>query len=147
MKRILIIIAAIASLWSCEETIYDGAWVPMELDKTHVNFPPEGGQNTASVLNYTRWWISGGYEIIRIADQKIDSDYIHASSSDGEEAYTFDILDGGWYHVMVPDKGKSNTIIITVDPIGDGGRPREAIINMTVGDAFANISIAQNLSI
>lgn len=144
MKRILIIIAAIASLWSCEETIYDGAWVPMELDKTHVNFPPEGGQNTVSVLNYTRWWISGGYEIIRIADQKIDSDYIHASSSDGEEAYTFDILDGGWYHVMVPDKGKSNTIIITVDPIGDGGRPREAIINMTVGDAFANISIAQN---
>lgn len=140
MKRILIIIAAIASLWSCEETIYDGAWVPMELDKTHVNFPPEGGQNTASVLNYTRWWISG----IRIADQKIDSDYIHASSSDGEEAYTFDILDGGWYHVLVPDKGKSNTIIITVDPIGDGGRPREAIINMTVGDAFANISIAQN---
>lgn len=144
MKRILIIIAAIASLWSCEETIYDGAWVPMELDKTHVNFPPEGGQNTVSVLNYTRWWISGGYEIIRIADQKIDSDYIHASSSDGEEAYNFDILDGGWYHVMVPDKGKSNTIIITVDPIGDGGRPREAIINMTVGDAFANISIAQN---
>ena len=25
------------------------------------------------------------------------------------------ILDGGWFHVLVPDKGKSNTIIITVD--------------------------------
>ena len=45
---------------------------------------------------------------------------------------------------MVPDKGKSNTIIITVDPINHGGRPREAIITMTVGDAFSNISIAQN---
>ena len=70
--------------------------------------------------------------------------YIHADSSDGEEACTYDILDGGWYHVMVPDKGKSNTIIITVDPIDHGGRPREAIITMTVGDAFSNISIAQN---
>lgn len=144
MKRMLIILAAITCLCSCKETIFDGAWDPMELDKTHINFPPEGGQNTASVLNYTKWWISGGYEVIRIGDQKINSDYIHANSSDGEEAYTFDILDGGWYHVMVPEKGKSNTIIITVDPIGDGGRPREAIINMTVGDAFANISIAQN---
>ena len=140
----LIILAAITCLCSCKETIFDGAWDPMELDKTHINFPPEGGQNTASVLNYTKWWISGGYEVIRIGDQKINSDYIHANSSDGEEAYIFDILDGGWYHVMVPEKRKSNTIIITVDPIGDGGRPREAIINMTVGDAFANISIAQN---
>ena len=144
MKRILTIIAAIACLCSCKENIFDGAWDPMELDKTHVNFPSEGGQNTVSVLNYTRWWIIGGEEVFRIADQKINSDYIHADSSDGEEACTYDILDGGWYHVMVPDKGKSNTIIITVDPINHGGRPREAIITMTVGDAFSNISIAQN---
>ena len=136
--------AAIACLYSCEETILDGAWDPMELDKTHVNFPSEGGQNTVSVLNYTRWWIIGGEEVFRIDDQKINSDYIHADSSDGEEACTYDILDGGWYHVMVPDKGKSNTIIITVDPIDHGGCPREAIITMTVGDAFSNISIAQN---
>ena len=34
-----------------------------------------------------------------------------------KEEYTYDILEGSWYHVMVPDKGKSNTIIITVDPI------------------------------
>ena len=34
-----------------------------------------------------------------------------------KEACTYDILEGSWYHVMVPDKGKSNTIIITVDPI------------------------------
>ena len=31
----------------------DGAWDPIELDKTHVNFPPEGGQNTVSALNYS----------------------------------------------------------------------------------------------
>ena len=143
MKRILIIIAAIVCLCSCKENIYDGAWEPMELDKTHISFQPEGGQNTVSVMNYPRWWINGGYEVIRIDDQKINSDYIHASSSDGEEAYTYDILEGGWYHVMIPDKGKSNTIIITVDPIGDEGHPREAMIEMQAGNTFSNISIAQ----
>ena len=148
MKRLVYAIALGATMFfasSCEETIFemDGDWDPIELDKTHVNFPPEGGQNTVSALNYSRWWINGGYEIIRIADQKIDSDYIHATSSDGEDACTYDILDGGWYHVTVPDKGKSNTIIITVDPLGDDRLPREAIIKMQAGDAFTQISICQ----
>ena len=54
-----------------------------------------------------------------------------------------DVLDGGWYRVTVPDKGKSNTIIITVDPLSDGGNPREAIIEMQAGNAFTKISISQ----
>ena len=148
MKRFVYAIALVATMFfasSCEETIFqkEGDWDPIELDKTHVNFPPEGGQNTVSALNYSRWWINGGYEIIRIADQKIDSDYVQATSSDGEDACNYDILDGGWYHVTVPDKGKSNTIIITVDPLGDDRLPREAIIKMQAGDAFTQISIAQ----
>ena len=146
MKRFVYAIALVATMFfasSCEVFQKDGDWDPIELDKTHVNFPPEGGQNTVSALNYSRWWINGGYEIIRIADQKIDSDYIHATSSDGEDAYTYDILDGGWYHVTVPDKGKSNTIIITVDPLSGDRLPREAIIEMQAGDAFTKISIAQ----
>ena len=146
MKRFVYAIALVATIFfasSCEVFQKDGDWDPIELDKTHVNFPPEGGQNTVSALNYSRWWISGGYEIIRIADQKIDSDYIHATSSDGEDAFTYDILDGGWYHVTVPDKGKSNTIIITVDPLSGDRLPREAIIKMQAGDAFTQISIAQ----
>ena len=57
-------------------------------------------------------------------------------------AYLF-ALDGGWYHVIVPDKGKSNTVIITVDPLSGDGNPREAIIEMQAGDAFTKISIAQ----
>ena len=101
-----------------------------------MNFPPEGGQNTVSALNYSRWWISGGYE-------SSYQDYIHATSSGGDETCTYDVLDGGWYRVTVPDKGKSNTIIIAVDPLSDGGNPREAIIEMQAGDAFTQISIAQ----
>ena len=113
----------------------DGAWDPIELDKTHVNFPPEGGQNTVSALNYSRWWINGGYE-------SSYQDYIHATSSGGDETYTYDVLDGGWYHVLVPDKGKSNTVIITVDQHYDT-KPRQAIIEMQAGDAFTKISISQ----
>ena len=78
MKRFVYAIALVATMFfasSCEETIFqkDGDWDPIELDKTHVNFPPEGGQNTVSALNYSRWWISGGYE-------SSYQDYIHASS-------------------------------------------------------------------
>ena len=67
MKRSINAVALAAIICfasSCEETIFEkeGDWDPIELDKTHVYFPPEGGQNTVSALNYSRWWISGGYE-------------------------------------------------------------------------------------
>ena len=131
---------------SCEKVIEDGAWDPIELDKSHVHFPQEGGQSTVSALNYNRWWINGGYEPAAQADKPDNqweyANYIHATSSGGEETYTYDVLDGGWYHVLVPDKGKSNTIIITVEPNHDA-KPRQAFIDMQAGDAFTQISISQ----
>ena len=140
MKRFVYAIALVATVFfasSCEETIFqkDGDWDPIELDKTHVNFPPEGGQNTVSALNYSRWRISGGYE-------SSYQDYIHATSSGVDETCTYDVLDGGWYHVIVPDKGKSNTVIIAVDQHYDT-KPRQAVIEMQAGDAFTKISISQ----
>ena len=69
--------------------------------------------------------------------------YIYPTSTDGEEAYTYDILDGGWYRETIPDKGRSNTVIISVDP-NDTAKPRTAFIDMTAGDVFAQISVAQN---
>ena len=140
MKRFVYAIALGATMFfasSCEETIFekDGDWDPIELDKTHVNFPPEGGQNTVSALNYSRWWICGGYESSPL-------EYTHATSSDGEEVHTYDLLDGGWYHILVPDKGKSNTVIITVDP-HDDTKPRQATIEMQAGNAFTKFTISQ----
>ena len=69
--------------------------------------------------------------------------YIYPTSTDGEETYTYDILDGGWYRVTVPDKGRSNTVVISVDP-NDTAKPRTAIIDMTAGDVFTQISVSQN---
>ena len=134
MKRlsyIIILITAVSAFISCEHVLcVDGAWDPMELDKTHVNFPSEGGQNTVSVLNYTLWWIVGGYT----------SYFIHATSSEGENGAQ-DTLDGGWYHLTVPDKCRSNSVIITVEP--NNGEPRQTIIQMQSGNAFATFSISQ----
>ena len=138
MKRffqIILFAAAIIAVCSCEETQLDGAWDPIKLDKIHVNFPHEGGQNTVSALNYTRWWINGGYETS-------PQEYVHATSSENQEACTYDVLDGGWYHILVPDKGKSNTVIITVDQ-NDDAKPRHATIEMQAGDAFTKFTISQ----
>jgi len=44
---------------------------------------------------------------------------------------------------MVPDKGKSNAIIITVDS-HDGAEPRKAVVEMQADDAFIRISICQD---
>lgn len=126
MKRlsyIIILITAVSAFISCEHVLcVDGAWDPMELDKTHVNFPSEGGQNTVSVLNYTLWWIVGGYTSVN-------------------EIGAQDTLDGGWYHLTVPDKCKSNVVIVTVEP--NDGEARHTIIQMQSGNAFTTFSISQ----
>ena len=56
----------------------------------------------------------------------------------GEETNTYDVLDGGWYHVTLPDNGKSNNVILTVDP-HDDTKPRQAVIVMQAGNASAYI--------
>ena len=142
LSHIIMLITAVSAFISCEHVLcVDGAWDPMELDKTHVNFPSEGGQNTVSVLNYTLWWIVGGYTSVNeIGDQQNYSDFIHATSSEGENGAQ-DTLDGGWYHLTVPDKCKSNAVIVTVEP--NDGEARHTIIQMQSGNAFTTFSISQ----
>lgn len=142
MKRILAVLSITLCLCACEEIALDGAWDPMELDKTHLNFPQEGGEDALVVLNYSRWWISGAYTDVDQTDGRWEyMNYIHPSSSGGDETCTYDILDGGWYQVTVPDI-RSNTAIFKVSP-NDTGVRRSAIINMTAGDVFTSISISQ----
>ena len=65
MKRFfqtILFAIAIMVACSCEELQKDGAWDPVELDKSNIEFTAEGGQETVTALNYTSWWINGGYE-------------------------------------------------------------------------------------
>jgi len=141
-QTILFAAAMIMVVCSCEELQKIGAWDPVELDKNNIEFSSEGGEETVTALNYPSWWINGGYESVTQVNGKSEyNNYIYATSSGGKTNMC-DLLDGGWYHVTVPNNGKSNTIIIKVDP-RDDVKPRQAVIAMQAGNAFTYISISQ----
>ena len=143
------ILAAMAALimtgTSCEDKFAkNGDWPPIMMDKSEVHFTSEGGEETVTAKNYSYWWINGGYEDALEVNGRLDYlNYVCAESTDGQDAYTYDILDGGWYHASVPDKGRSNKIIITVDR-NNTAKPRQATIEMEAGDAFTRVKIYQD---
>lgn len=136
--------ALVLSGSSCNRFLKDGDWDPIKMDKSEVHFTSNGGEETVTSLNYGSWWINGGYEDFQIVNgQGQYVNYVMAGSTDGQEAYTYDILDGGWYHASVPEKGRSNKLIITVDQ-NYTAKPRQATIDMEAGDAFTSVKIYQN---
>ena len=94
-------------------------------------------------VNYNSWWISGSYEDKKYVNGVSEYvNYVYPTSTDGEDACTYDLLDGGWYYVVVPDKGNSNQVVITVSE-NKTSNPRSATITMQNRNAFTNISIQQ----
>ena len=130
-------------LWK-ESQLIDGGWPAIQLDRPEINLPSEGGTMVVSMLNYKSWWINGGYsaEPDEEGVWRPIENYILATSSDGEQACTYDILEGNWFHAMVPNKGQSNQVFITVDQ-NYLAKPRHAIIEMECGDVFTTIKINQ----
>ena len=127
---------------SSDNTSNVGDWPPIDVDKSSVPVSFEGGEVTFLIKNYSHWWICDGYEWAKKVGDKIEyTNLVHASSSSDE--VTYDILDGGWYHAYVPDKGKSDKLIVKVDP-NDTDKTRYAFIDMTVGDAFTTVKIIQS---
>ena len=141
MKKLfaLLVLAVALMLTSCEE--YDGIQTPIKLDKSELTFPSVGGEQTVTAVNYNSWWISGGYEDFDQAKNEY-TNYVYPTSTDGEDVCTYDLLDGGWYYVVVPDKGNSNQVLIRVSE-NNTSNPRYATITMRNRNAFTNISIQQ----
>lgn len=141
MKKIftLLVLAVTLMLTSCEE--YDGKQTPIKLDKSELTFPSVGGEQTVTAVNYNSWWIGGGYEDFDQAKNEY-TNYVYPTSTDGEDVCTYDLLDGGWYFVVVRDKGNSNQVVITVSE-NTTSKPRSATIIMQNRNAFTNISIQQ----
>lgn len=143
MKHFIPIITILIFISSCQYLSKDGEWKKIELDKSELHFNSSGGEQTVTVLNYDRWWISGGYETTEYKDGNLTyRNYVYPQSSDGESANTYDILDGGWYRVVVPQKGESKKAVITVDQ-NLITYPRQATVQMQSGDAFTHIIIYQ----
>ena len=135
----LLALAIALMVTSCEE--YEGKQTPIKLDKSELTFPSVGGEQTVTAVNYNSWWISGGYEDFDQAKNEYTI-YVYPTSTDGEDVCTYDLLDGGWYFVVVPDKGNSNQVVITVSE-NTTSKPRSATIIMQNRNAFTNISIQQ----
>lgn len=147
-----VIMAVFLTNVQCSDVIGDtkrseipGLWDPIEMDKSQLVFSSDGGRQTVTATNYSVWWINGGHEGTILVDggKRWDvKNYTFSTSTDGEKACTFDILEGGWYHATVPNTGKSNQLIVTVDP-NETGQKRLAFIMMESGDAFTSIAIEQ----
>ena len=141
MKKLFTFLTLLVAvvMTSCEDI--DGEQTPIKLDKSELTFTSVGGEQTVTAVNYKSWWISGGYEDFDQIENEY-TNYVYSTSTDGEEACTYDLLDGGWYYVVVPDKGESNQVLIRVSE-NNTSNPRYATITMRNRNAFTNISIQQ----
>lgn len=141
MKKSIALLLSVATIFLCACEEIEGKQTPIKLDKSELTFPSAGGEQTVTAVNYNSWWISGGYEDFDQAKNEY-TNYVYPTSTDGEDVCTYDLLDGGWYYVVVPDKGNSNQVVITVSE-NTTSKPRSATIIMQNRNAFTNISIQQ----
>ena len=141
MKKSLALLLSVATIFLCACEEIEGKQTPIKLDKSELTFPSAGGEQTVTAVNYNSWWISGGYEDFDQAKNEY-TNYVYPTSTDGEDVCTYDLLDGGWYYVVVPDKGNSNQVVIAVSE-NTTSKPRSATIIMQNRNAFTNISIQQ----
>lgn len=146
MKKLiysLMVLVAASTMTSCEDVDVDGKQIPIKLDKSELIFSSAGGEQTVTAVNYNSWWISGGYEDTKYVNGVSEYvNYVYPTSTDGEDACTYDLLDGGWYYVVIPDKGNSNQVVITVSE-NNTSNPRSATITMRNRNAYTNICIQQ----
>ena len=141
MKKSIVLLLSVATIFLCACEEIEGKQTTIKLDKSELTFPSAGGEQTVTTVNYNSWWISGGYEDFDQAKNEY-TNYVYPTSTDGEDVCTYDLLDGGWYYVVVPDKGNSNQVVITVSE-NTTSKPRSATIIMQNRSAFTNISIQQ----
>ena len=141
MKKSIALLLSVATIFLCACEEIEGKQTTIKLDKSELTFPSAGGEQTVTTVNYNSWWISGGYEDFDQAKNEY-TNYVYPTSTAGEDVCTYDLLDGGWYYVVVPDKGNSNQVVITVSEYTTS-KPRSATIIMQNRNAFTNISIQQ----
>lgn len=141
MKKSIALLLSVATIFLCACEEIEGKQTPIKLDKSELTFSSAGGEQTVTAVNYNNWWISGGYEDYDQAKSEY-TNYVYPTSTDGEDACTCDLLDGGWYYVVVPDKGNSNKVVIKVSE-NNISTPRSATITMRNRNAFTNISVQQ----
>mgnify|MGYP002626830638 CR=1 FL=1 len=149
MRKLLSLLLVLISLVSCEDlfTTKDGDWPPIKVDKSRLSFTPEGGSETVTLKNYSSWWIYGAHEGAYQDENGAwrYENYIYPTPENEDDLDAWFSIDGGWYHASVPDRGRSKSLIVTVNA-NYSREERKAFIEMECGDAFTSISISQEAS-
>lgn len=142
-KIVFIILTLLLNACVVERFESDGQWEPIKLNKKELAFLPQSGVDTLVALNYDSWWINGAYEGTKqVQGELVYINRVEPESTAGGHIVLHDTIDGGWYHAVVPNRSRSNKLIIKVDA-NNTGRARRATIEMQSGNAFTSISIVQ----
>jgi len=145
-KIVFILLTLLLSSCVIERFSPDGQWEPIKLNKKELSFSAQGGVDTVIALNYNQWWITGAHEGMKhVQGELVYLNYVEPESTGGRYTTFNDTIDGGWYHAVVPDRSRSNRLIIKVDP-NTSIIARKATIEMESGDAFTSIQITQDYS-
>lgn len=130
---------------ACQKFTADdlGNWEPIKFDKSELNFSTEGGEQTVSILNYSKWCLLYGYEDIQSVNGSWEyTNIVRAHSSNDTNLNYHDTIEGEWYRVFAPDNGHQNKLVITVSQ-NKQTMPRHIIIALESGDAYGEIKINQ----
>ena len=136
MKKLFALLALVASfvMVSCDKA--DGDWPAIKVNKERASFSKDGGKETIKVKNYDSWWISSACDKTAQTEEQA---HISPTYVEGEDGQNQQVLEGGWFGVVLENK-TSAVIMVSAN---DTGAPRQAALEMTVGDAFKTITIYQ----
>lgn len=127
-----LLLIVLITLFSCELNSEDGRWDPMKWtsnrqgDPRKITATAEGGTYQLKCTNYGGPWISS------VTSQ--DTTIFGSSKEQDFRHIKYD-----WYDVLA----KENTFYITLLP-NTTGKERKLFIDVTAGDIFDHIEVAQN---
>ena len=112
----------------------------IKVDKPSISFKVEGGIDTI-VAPDVHWGLSinHGIECALVDGEWREGDYTYSTDS---KYGIKDILEGSWFHAYIPNSGKSNEMIVSVDT-NYTDAPRRVKINIGVIPDLATIVIDQ----
>jgi len=124
-----------ALLTSCHDgkELPDGAWDPIEMDRSTLYFPKTGGCDTIRLLNYSGWWLTG-------ADARLNDTTIHYYPKDESEYHA---IKGKWFTITIPEEDRK-LLIIKISEASTDDYLRELNIGLECGDAFSSARVTQH---
>ena len=95
-----------------EQPVGDPRTPDLILNKDSIMMDAAGGVDTLIVENYNEWAVTGGYTII----DGDTTDYHLEPAMQMPYDYKHYLLRGEWFKLEIPNLGKSNKAVVTLEP-------------------------------